>query len=332
MSYSLLRVNTQRHINSTELLEHGYKSTTFDLPSDKTRKVAKSNEMATAYYFAAHFNMPGNHAMNEPWFPATTLYNVSPLSPVLIGQAEAQIQPTLSTQLATTTTRTTTTMRNNGTNNQSTSIFFRLPAELRNQIYEELLCPNTPHHKNLATYSTPSKPPAVYPAILQTCRKVHEEAQDLLYTTHVFHAHRSLLTALPHLICPEKPILSQSGIAKINRWQLELRLDIDPRFTSSQATAAFSGAEFLEVKVWQSMFDGADNSHLRLFTGVRGVGVAKVTGCDDEGLARWLEARMMMPIEQEVKNEGGCCQCGNKVGGDMTWFGAARDPWTFGNR
>ena len=80
------------------------------------------------------------------------------------------------------------------------------------------------------------------------------------------------------------------------------------------------------------MFDGADNSHLRLFTGVRGVGVAKVTGCDDEGLARWLEARMMMPIEQEVKNEGGCCQCGNKVGGDMTWFGTARNPWTFGNR
>jgi hypothetical protein len=126
--------------------------------------------------------------------------------------------------------------------------------------------------------------------------------------------------------------LSQTGIAKINRWQLELRLDVDPQFTSSQATAAFSGAEFLEIKVWQSMFDGADNSVLKLFTGVRGVGVAKVTWCDDEGLARWLEARMMMPIEEGVSTEEGCCQSEHMVGGDMTWFGAARDPWTFGNR
>ncbi|KAG9191084.1 hypothetical protein G6011_09172 [Alternaria panax] len=267
--------------------------------------------MATAYYFAAHFNMPGPHAIGDPWFPATTPNIASPLSPIPITQAETQVQPTPSTQPAVTTTSS------GDVNPQSTSILFRLPAELRNQIYEELLCPNTPHHKTLPTYSTPSKPPAVYPAILQTCRKIHEEAHDLLYTTHVFHAHRSLLTALPHLICPEKPILSQAGIAKINRWQLELRLDIDPRFTSSQATAAFSGAEFFELKVWQSTYDGADNSHLSLLTGVRGVGVARVTGCDDEELARWLEARMMMPIEEEVSKKGDCCQCGLKVGGDM---------------
>jgi hypothetical protein len=213
-----------------------------------------------------------------------------------------------------------------------TSILFRLPAELRNQIYEELLCPNTPHHKSLATYSTPSKPPSVYPAILETCRKIHEEAQDLLYTTHVFHAHRSLLTALPHLICPEKPVLSQAGITKISRWQLELRLDIDPRFTSSQATAAFSGAEFFEVKVWQSMFGGCDNSVLKLLTGVRGVGVVRVTGCDDERLARWLEERMMMPVEEEGVKEEECCQCGKKMDEEMEWFGEARDAWTFGNR
>jgi hypothetical protein len=282
--------------------------------------------MATAYYFAAHFNLPGTNEIDKPWFPATTLNVASPLSHVPITQAPVQVQHTPSTQPE------ITPIRRGEANGQPNSIFFRLPAELRNQIYEELLCADTPRHNTLARYSTPSKPPSVYPAILQTCRKIHEEAQDLLYTTHVFHAHRSLLTDLPHLICPGKPVLSQTGIAKIHRWQLELRLDIDPRFTSSQATAAFSGAEFFEIKVWQSMFDGADNSVLKLFTEVRGVGVARVTGCDDEGLARWLEARMMMPIEEGESRSEGCCQCGSKVGGDMTWFGAARDPWTFGNR
>ena len=283
--------------------------------------------MATAYYFAAHFNMPRTHATDDAWpFPASTPNTTSLFSsvPVTHESVQAQYFASMAPEI--------TTMERGATNPQQTSILFRLPAELRNQIYEELLCPNTPHHKDLATYSTPSRPPMVYPAILRTCRKIQEEAQDLLYTTHVFHAHRSLLTALPHLILPEKPILSPTNIAKITRWQLELRLDTDPRFTSSQATAAFSGAEFLQVKVWQSMFDGADNSVLKLFTGVRGVGVAKVTGCDDEGLARWLEKRMMMPVEEKEGRERGCCQCGKKVDEEMEWFGVTRDAWTFGNR
>jgi len=282
--------------------------------------------MTTAYYFAAHFNIPRTHATDDASpFPASTPNTISPFSFIPITHGSVQAQPLVSMASE------ITTMERGVTNPQPTSILFRLPAELRNQIYEELLCPNTPHHKDLATYSTSSKPPTVYPAILRTCRKIHEEAQDLLYTTHVFHAHRSLLTALPHLILPEKPILSPTSIAKITRWQLELRLDTDPRFTSSQATAAFSGAEFLQVKVWQSMFDGADNSVLKLFTGVRGVGVAKVTGCDDEKLARWLEKKMMMPIEEESR-EGGCCQCRNKADEELEWFGVARDAWTFGNR
>ena len=282
--------------------------------------------MATAYYFAAHFNMPRTHATDASPFPGSAPNSASPLLFI-----PATYEPSPNPPLVRIASETTT-MERGATDPQQTSILFRLPAELRNQIYEELLCPNTPHHKDLATYSTSSRPPTVYPAILRTCRKIHEEAQDLLYTTYVFHAHRSLLTALPHLILPEKPILSPTNVAKITRWQLELRLDTDPRFTSSQATAAFSGAEFLQVKVWQSMFDGADNSVLKLFTGVRGVGVAKVTGCDDEGLARWLEKRMMMPVEEEESREGGCCQCGKKADEEMEWFGVTRDAWTFGNR
>jgi hypothetical protein len=222
---------------------------------------------------------------------------------------------------------------------QETSIFFRLPAELRNQIYNELLCPGAPSSKALAQPNYhPDKPSALYPAILSTCRKAHEEATAMLYTTHIFHAHPSLLTSLPHLASPAQPILYPTVLAKIQRWQLTLRLDTDPRFTMSQATAAFSGAEYLDIRVWQSMFDGCDSSVLRLFLGVRGVKVARVGGSVDEKLARWLEKRMMGNLEEEVDvcrcgNESGivkCGQCWKRVDGNE-WFGG-RNAWQFGNR
>jgi hypothetical protein len=74
------------------------------------------------------------------------------------------------------------------------------------------------------------------------------------------------------------------------------------------------------------MFDGCDDSVLRLFTGVRGVQVARVTGCADPALARWLEERMMMPIEKEMEGE---CTCE----GEKEWVGGmGRDVWTFGGR
>ncbi|KNG52476.1 hypothetical protein DDE82_006326 [Stemphylium lycopersici] len=230
------------------------------------------------------------------------------------------------------------------TSTQTQSIFFRLPAELRNQIYDELLCSNTPSHKELLKYSRERshKAQPVYPAILTTCKRIHEEAQDLLYSTHIFHAHPSLLTALPHLVSPLQPLLDATAIAKIKRWQLSLRLDTDPRFTESQATAAFSGAEYLEIHAWQSMFDGCDDGVLKLFMGVRGVKVARVVGCAEGALARWLEGRMMMPVEEQQEQR--CC-CDGRVGGDcgktigcggaggMRWFGMGeRDAWTFGNR
>jgi hypothetical protein len=239
---------------------------------------------------------------------------------------------------------------------QQQSIFFRLPAELRNQIYEELLCPNAPSTKDLVhrgshkpktrfqglaqhDYHMP-KPPALYPDILLTCRKAHEEAADMLYTTHIFHAHPSLLSSLPHLISSAKPVLYPAMIAKIKRWQLTLRLDTDPRFSAEQATAAFSGAEYLEIRVWQSMFDGADCSVLKLFLGVRGVKVAKVAGSVETGLARWLEARLVRDGDggeedlcrcDEASRSMVCAGCGKSVGNDGEWFGG-RNAWQFGNR
>jgi hypothetical protein len=145
-----------------------------------------------------------------------------------------------------------------------------------------------------------------------------------------------------------EPVLCAEGLKKIKRWQLTVRLDTDPRFTLDQATAAFSNAEYLEIRVWQSMFDGCDSSVLKLFTGIRGVGIAKVSGCADPELARWLEGRMMRPLEEkgiegdieEVcgykgETEARCTRRCRRVGGDGKWFGgmeAERDVWTFGNK
>lgn len=96
------------------------------------------------------------------------------------------------------------------------------------------------------------------------------------------------------------------------------------------------------------MFDGADCSVLKLFLGVRGVKVARVTGSVDSELARWFEGRMMQ--EENVEEEG-VCGCGNESGvvrcGDCNgricvgeelgegkkWFGGmGRNAWQFGNR
>lgn len=282
--------------------------------------------MATAYYYAAHFNKPIGGCNSQPQildfpsFPAKnkTTHNVTksttPRHFVPAGYMAGQQE----------------------------SLFFRLPAELRYEIYKNLLCPDTLKLKELAqsAHHAPA-PEAVYPAILSTCRKIHEEAADLLYTTHVFHAHSSLLTSLPHLSSAAKPVVCPSVLSKIKRWQLTIRLDTDPRFNMAQATAAFSGAEYFELRVWQPMFDGCDASVLRLFTGVRGVKVAKVCGTTNPQLARWLEDRMMQPIEQkdqrqschceEERGEVRCGRCYKKVDVGREWFGG-RDVWTFGDR
>lgn len=225
---------------------------------------------------------------------------------------------------------------------QEKSIFFRLPAEIRNQIYEELLCMNTVGIKHLTKHGYQYyEVMSTEPAILATCQKAHEEAIDLLYATHIFSAHPSLLTSLPHLMSLAKPVLYPTVLCRIKRWQLTLRLDTDPRFTMAQVTAAFSGAEFLDIRVWQSMYDGADSSVLKLFVGVRGVKVARVGGSVSMELAKWLEERMMMEKEEgedlcTCGNESGIIRCGdckNQVDMDGVgrWF-SERNAWQFGNR
>jgi hypothetical protein len=160
--------------------------------------------MANAYYFAAHFNMPRPHALE------TSALNI--------------FKPTSTTTAIPSQGTTSAHSTPIPTSSQSTSPFFRLPAELRNQIYEELLCASTPRSKDLPTHHyCSSRTPSVYPDIMSTCKRIHDEATDLLYTTHIFHAHPSLLTAMPYLLSPGKPVLNAEGLKKIKRWQLTLR-------------------------------------------------------------------------------------------------------------
>ncbi|KAF2826002.1 hypothetical protein CC86DRAFT_370828 [Ophiobolus disseminans] len=293
-----------------------------------------------AYYYAAHFNTPlmqspAPLASHHPFGIPFTVSNL-PTTPAKTSQQAIILSPTERRIL----------FADHKPHSQHLSPIFRLPAELRNQIYEALLCPCTPHIKDLSKRDTHvSSPPDLHPAILSTCRRIHDEATDLLYKTHIFHAHPSLLSSLPHLGSSAKPVLYPTVIAKIKRWQLIIRLDTDPRFSAAQATAAFSGAEFLEVRVWQSMFDGADSSVLKLLLGIRGVGVARLSGSVEPELARWLEERMMADVEMEEED---VCRCGNESGvkrcGDCKgtirneevvvgkeWFGG-RNAWQFGNR
>ncbi|KAJ8109414.1 hypothetical protein OPT61_g7476 [Boeremia exigua] len=300
--------------------------------------------MATAFYIAAHgAHFPVVHAEQEQSpsppsaHPSLSVHSQTPSIPATTPAKTERADSFISdAQLH-------SIPRDQSMNSQLDSLFFRLPAELRNQIYEDLLCANTPTKLiDLTTATRIPTPAPTYPAILSTCKRIHEEAKDLLYTTHVFHAHPSLLTSLPHLMTTGKPVLYPTVLGKIHRWQLTVRLDTDPRFTAQQATAAFSNAEFFELRAWQSMFDGCNAAVLKLFTGIRGVKFARVVGSVDEGLARWLEGKMMSPPE----DEGEWCQCkserylrcegcekrvrfdGNGAG---VWMEES-DAWRFGNR
>ncbi|KAH7394797.1 hypothetical protein BKA66DRAFT_410201 [Pyrenochaeta sp. MPI-SDFR-AT-0127] len=193
-------------------------------------------------------------------------------------------------------------------NEQFGSRFFSLPPELRSRIYVELLCPKALSFADLARCSTssiardqqrPRMRSPLYPALLSTCRKIHDEAIDFLYELHIFHAHPSLLTAFPHYRAPAKDIIYPDGLSRIKRWQITIRLDIDPRFDLNQCTSAFSGAEYLEIYAWQAASNYAAEAVLRLFEGIRGVRVARVRGSVDVGWRLWLESCMTRPLERD---------------------------------
>ncbi|MCJ1393542.1 hypothetical protein MMC18_006417 [Xylographa bjoerkii] len=174
--------------------------------------------------------------------------------------------------------------------------FLLLPGELRNAIYALLLTPAPtsshrypyhPTHQNLT------------PSLLRVSHLLHTECAPHLYA-HSFRAHSSLLTSFPHFVDPARPLTSRFYISLIRKWRISVRLDTDPNWSKRQVTDAFSGVDELLVEVWEASFGAAGVRVLEGFWGVRGVGKARVIGCVEKPLVRWLERVMESEVGLEV--------------------------------
>ncbi len=98
-------------------------------------------------------------------------------------------------------------------------LFFRLPGELRNSIYNLLLTSQTPES---ATYGEGS---GVKTAILSTCRTIYDEATQILYSTH----HMIPGIFRPHDLCATMPL---RVLQRLKRVTLELNFltrELPPR-------------------------------------------------------------------------------------------------------
>jgi hypothetical protein len=175
--------------------------------------------------------------------------------------------------------------------------FIDLPGEIRNQIYRQLLIVPPLHVPRL-----PGDPP-IYPQILSVCRKIHEEAREILYSCNTFLAHPNLLAGLPRLRLYYDSISSPTLISLIRRYHIRVRLDCDPNFSLAKATNSFSGVEELAIEVFQAQFGSSDYKVLRLFEGVRGVKRVRIYGSVNAfpEYISWLEAAIVTPQEGVVE-------------------------------
>jgi hypothetical protein len=119
------------------------------------------------------------------------------------------------------------------------------------------------------------------------------------------------------LVSSDRVIYYSRFKGSIRRWYISLRLDTDPRLTARDVEVAFTGADSLEIEVWQAMFASVDMRVLELFEGVRGVSKAKVHGSVGTRYSDWLERCMMSPAGAVVE----------PFVEERNW-----DAWTHGNR
>ncbi|KAF7872035.1 uncharacterized protein EAF02_009140 [Botrytis sinoallii] len=175
--------------------------------------------------------------------------------------------------------------------------FLDLPGEIRNHIYQLLLI--------IPSISIPRRlgsDPHIYPQILSVCRRVHDEAEQILYGSNVFIAHPNLLTGLPRLRWKYDTISSSRLISNIKKYYIIVRLDCDPNFSAKKAEEAFSEVDELTIRVEQSTFRGSDYKVLRLFEGVRGVKRVRIYGSVTgfPAYVEWLQGVMMTPKKVDV--------------------------------
>ncbi|KAK5017841.1 hypothetical protein LTR60_001759 [Cryomyces antarcticus] len=196
-----------------------------------------------------------------------------------------------------------------------TSSFLLLPAELRNVVYVLVLTsPYITRLRRLSNrnYCSDYVLPALNlaPLLLATCRQIHAEASPVLYGGNTFAAHPSLLTAWPFLVKSSRPVACPVPAARIRKWYINVRLDTDPQFSAAGARKAFSGADELEIEVFQAQYGSCEYGVLRLFDQVRGVSKARVYGSVKEGFAKWLAGVVTscegvpVPVYDELLFEG----------------------------
>lgn len=178
--------------------------------------------------------------------------------------------------------------------------FLDLPGEIRNAIYFQLLVLpslSVPKHLQHTTLHT---------SILHTCRKIHHEAEQILYGCNTFIAHPNILTGMPRLRVCFGAFGSSNLISLIRRYHIHLRLDCDANFTAAKAKEAFTGMEELTVEVSQAQYGSSDYKMLKLFERVRGVKKAQIIGSITSfpEYASWLQETMMIPEGIEILELG----------------------------
>lgn len=168
-----------------------------------------------------------------------------------------------------------------------------LPGEIRNKILRVLLTHETPIVIHSFGTLKPPKPVKLYltPNIIQVCRTLHDEGRSILYGENLFQAHHMLLAGAVYALDSCRPI-APHYISLVRRFHVRVRLDSDPYYLPSQAEAAFSGKDVLEIEVFRSSFGAGDYRALHYFSGIRGVKKVKVHGSIDDHFARWLEGCM----------------------------------------
>ncbi|KAA8568936.1 hypothetical protein EYC84_007912 [Monilinia fructicola] len=150
--------------------------------------------------------------------------------------------------------------------------FLDLPGEIRNQIYYLLLV--IPRLPSSRVYLLDRDPP-IYPQILSVCRKVHDEAEQILYGSNVFVAELNFLVGLPRLRWEYPTIKSSRLISIINKYFIAVSSLDSPAFTCVEIKDAFSGME--ELTIWAVRpYLLSRYFMLRYFEGVRGVKKAKI--------------------------------------------------------
>ncbi|KAF2998387.1 hypothetical protein E8E14_001389 [Neopestalotiopsis sp. 37M] len=189
---------------------------------------------------------------------------------------------------------------------------------MRWEIYSYLLILDD-HISSAGNKSHPASP-KVYPQILSVCRQTHWEAHEMLYRNNTFIAHPSLLTSFPRLRDDYRPVASSAMASLVRKAVLQLRLDIKPGFSATQAAELLSGLEHLQVEVWQADYRCCGRDVLSLLEGVRGCRSAVVTGSTGgfEEYARWLGENMMKPLDAPGEEYAG-------APGDMSPVSPLRD-------